>query len=277
MIATKSLHYQRIAQAIKFIRDHHKQQPALEDIAEHVQLSPTHFHRLFSEWAGTSPKKFLQYLTVHHARQLLQERPQTTLFDAAHETGLSGTSRLHDLFVTLEGMTPAEYKQGARNLTIRYQFAPTLFGTVLIASTDKGLCHLSFEEDLSTDSLRKQFPNAAFIEEACTLHGKALQIFKGKELSDIKLHLKGTPFQLKVWESLLTIPEGRLSTYGKLAEQTGKPGASRAVGKAIGSNPIAYLIPCHRVVQATGAVGGYRWGCTRKAAIIGWESVRMYS
>ena len=277
MTSTESLRYQRIARAIIYVRANHKQQPSLDEIAERIHLNPSHFHRLFIEWAGTSPKKFFQYISVNHAKRLLQENRQTTLFDTAYETGLSDTSRLHDLFVNIEVMTPAEYKNGGQELTVRYHFNSTPFGHILVASTAKGICYLAFEEEHTIDNLVKQFPDALFIQEPDAMQQAALQVLHGQALPKIKLHLKSTPFQLKVWESLLKIPEGKLSTYGKLAGEIGMPSASRAVGTAVGNNPVAYLIPCHRVVQAAGTVGGYRWGCTRKAAIIGWESARLYS
>ncbi len=201
-----------------------------------------------------------------------------TLFDAAHETGLSGTGRLHDLFVNIEGMTPAEYKNGGKNLHINYSFAESPFGNLLVASTPKGICYMAFaeEETKALEDLRAKFPNARFQQKLDLLQQNALSIFQNdwSKLGEIKLHLKGTDFQLKVWETLLKIPMGKLSTYGAIAEQIGNPKASRAVGTAIGSNPVAFLIPCHRVIQSSGIFGGYMWGTTRKTAIIGWESAK---
>jgi AraC family transcriptional regulator of adaptative response/methylated-DNA-[protein]-cysteine methyltransferase len=273
----QALNYQRIADAIGYINDHFKEQPTLEEVASHVHLSPFHFQRLFSEWAGTTPKKFLQFISLEHAKQLLTEQ-KATLFDTAFDIGLSGTGRLHDLFISMEGMTPAEYKNGGSNLTVRYSFAETPFGRLIVASTDKGICYMAFDKDdeEALNNLRLRFPNALFTQQQDRMQQNALSIFQNdrSRLPEIKLHLKGTPFQMKVWEALLTIPMGSLSTYGQIAAQAGNPGASRAVGTAIGSNPVAYLIPCHRVIQSTGQIGGYRWGSTRKSAMIGWECVR---
>jgi AraC family transcriptional regulator, regulatory protein of adaptative response / methylated-DNA-[protein]-cysteine methyltransferase len=272
------LNYRRVEAAIAFIGDNFRRQPSLDEIAAHVSLSPAHFQRLFSDWAGTSPKKFLQYISLGHAKELLKDK-SATLFDATLETGLSSTSRLHDLFISIEGMTPAEYRNGGKSLVIRYSFHPTLFGNVLVASTEKGVCHIAFDdsEENALAQLGARFPMAAFISEADLAHTNALRIFYGfaDDLPQVKLHLKGSEFQLKVWEALLKIPAGELSTYGKLASGIGQPSASRAVGTAIGSNPVAFLIPCHRVIQSTGHFGGYMWGPARKAAIIGWESAKV--
>nr|WP_290935429.1 methylated-DNA--[protein]-cysteine S-methyltransferase [Haliscomenobacter sp.] len=232
---------------------------------------------MFSEWAGTSPKKFLQYISVEHAKKLLKEE-QATLFDTAYETGLSGTSRLHDLFINIEGMTPAEYKNGAKNLDINYSFAESPFGNLIVASTNKGVCFMGFYEDEPTAfaALQAHFPNAEFSRKLDMIQQNALFIFQNdwSKLHEIKLHLKGTDFQLKVWETLLKIPMGQLATYGAIAQKIGNPNASRAVGTAIGSNPVAFLIPCHRVIQSTGTFGGYMWGPTRKTAMIGWEGAK---
>lgn len=273
--------YDRIAQAIEYINQHFKSQPGLDEIAEKIHLSPAHFQRLFTEWAGTSPKKFLQYVSLEYAKKLLKEAHKPTLFDAAYETGLSSTSRLHDLFVSIEGMTPAEYQNGGKNLQINYSFAESPFGSLIIASTSKGVCHMAFQEDepQALDELRTRFPHAALQQKLDLYQQNALFIFQNdwSRLPEIKLHLKGTDFQLKVWESLLKIPMGKLATYGGVAEQIGNPNASRAVGTAIGSNPVAFLIPCHRVIQSSGVLGGYMWGTTRKTAIIGWEGAKTNS
>ena len=272
------LNFTRIAEAIDYIQANFKTQPTLEEVAEKVHLSPFHFQRLFTDWAGTSPKKFLQYVSVEHAKKLLKDN-QASLFDTAHETGLSGTGRLHDLFINIEGMTPAEYKNGGKNLLIHYSFAQSPFGNVIVASTPKGICYIAFEEDESTafETLKSHYPNAIFKQLLDTAQQNALLIFSHdwSKLNSIKLHLKGTDFQLKVWETLLKIPMGQLSTYGTIAKRIQHPKASRAVGTAIGSNPIAFLIPCHRVIQSSGAFGGYMWGSTRKAAIIGWEAAQL--
>lgn len=274
------INYNRIAEAIEYIKQNFKEQPNLDEVAEKVHLSPFHFQRMFTEWAGTSPKKFLQYISVEHAKKLLKEN-QNTVFDVAHETGLSGTSRLHDLFVNVEGMTPAEYKNGGQNLNINYSFAESPFGNIIVASTQKGICYMAFYDNEmgGLGELKSRFPNATFNQKLDLIQQNALFIFQNdwSKLHQIKLHLKGTDFQLKVWETLLKIPIGHLSTYGTIAERIEKPNASRAVGTAIGSNPVAFLIPCHRVIQSTGHLGGYMWGTTRKTAIIGWESARIHS
>lgn len=275
-----TINYTRIAQAIEYIQTNFKQQPRLEEVASALHLSPAHFQRLFTEWAGTSPKKFLQFTSIAYAKWLLKEK-QVSLFDATFETGLSSTSRLHDLFITLEGMTPAEYQNGGEQLTINYSFSSSVFGRVLIASTVKGICHLVFmeDEDEALQDLIAKFPKAKFQAELDLQQTQALQIFQRNtpDLNQIKLHLKGTDFQLKVWQSLLTIPMGSLTTYGAIATQIENPKASRAVGTAIGSNPVAFLIPCHRVIQSSGILGNYMWGATRKKAIIGWEGVQVYN
>lgn len=278
MTIQEEINYSRIAEAISFIKENFKEQPSLEQIAEHVNLSPFHFQKMFTDWAGTTPKKFLQYISTEYAKKLLKEN-QASLFDAAFETGLSGTSRLHDMFVTFEGMTPAEYKNGGKSLAINYSFAESPFGSLIVASTTKGVCYMAFEDDQEKafDHLIRKFPNAAFARKLDINQQNALFIFQNDwgKLPQIKIHLKGTAFQLKVWESLLKIPMGSLSSYGAIAEKIGFPGASRAVGTAIGSNPIAFLIPCHRVIQSSGTLGGYMWGNTRKTAIIGWEGARI--
>lgn len=271
------MNYNRIAAAITYIRNNFKQQPELEDIAAEVHLSPFHFQRLFSDWAGVSPKKFVQYLSVEYAKSILQ-KPENTLADAAFETGLSGTGRLHDLFVKIEGMTPGEYKNGGEQLHINCSFAESPFGTMLVASTTKGICYMAFVEDeqVAFAALHQRFPNAEYRQVTDLIQQNALYIFTQdwSRLHEIKLHIKGTAFQLKVWEALLKIPMGKLSTYSALAHSIENAGASRAVGTAIGDNPVAFLIPCHRVIKATGETGGYHWGPVRKTAIIGWEAAK---
>ena len=278
MIEQEQIHYERIGKAIEFIKDNFKDQPSLDDVAAAVNLSPYHFQRLFTEWAGVSPKKFIQYISLEYAKSLLQEE-RSTLLDAAHETGLSSTSRLHDLFVNIERMTPGEFKNGGESLVIKYCFAESPFGQIIIASTPKGICHISFEENKkhALSKLKKTFPNASYHQVIDKFQQDALFIFQKdwSRLDEIKLHIYSTPFQLKVWESLLKIPEGRLTTYGSVAKSIGDSKASRAVGTAIGNNPVAFLIPCHRVIQSTGNLGGYMWGATRKSAIIGWEASRV--
>lgn len=268
------LNYNRIAKTIEFISNNFRDQPDLSEVAKQVHLSPFHFQRLFSEWAGTTPKKFLQYISVEHAKLMLKYK-RATLFDAAFETGLSGTGRLHELFINIEGMTPAEYKNGGKNISINYYFFESPFGKLIIASTSKGICFMTFEDDETKafNELQNHFPNATFLKQSDLQQQNALSVFQNNRtnLARIKLHIKGTTFQLKVWEALLKIPMGKLSTYGNLAAQIGNTKAYRAVGTALGNNPVAYLIPCHRVIQSTGNIGGYKWGSVRKTAIIGWE------
>ncbi|WP_288245180.1 methylated-DNA--[protein]-cysteine S-methyltransferase [uncultured Chryseobacterium sp.] len=279
MSRQEQIDYQRIAKAIEYIQSNFKLQPNLDEVAEKVNLSPAHFQKIFTDWAGTSPKKFLQFISLEHAKNLLKKE-KASLFDAALETGLSSTSRLHDLFVNIEGMSPAEYKNGGKNLRINYSFSESPFGKIITASTEKGICYMAFEEnkEQALKDLQNKFPNASFFEKEDELQHNALSIFNKdwSKLNTIKLHLKGTDFQLKVWESLLKIPLGKLSTYGNLANEIGSPKASRAVGTAIGSNPVAFLIPCHRVIQSSGKIGGYMWGSDRKQMIIGWESAKIY-
>jgi AraC family transcriptional regulator of adaptative response/methylated-DNA-[protein]-cysteine methyltransferase len=280
MTTQQTINFNRIAEAIGYIKQNFKEQPNLDVVAEKVHLSPHHFQRMFTDWAGVSPKKFLQYISVEHAKSVLKEK-EATLFDAAHETGLSGTGRLHDLFVNIEGMTPGEFKNGGESLAINYSYAESPFGDILVASTSKGICHMAFAdgEQEALGALQSKFPNAQYKQMVDLIQQNALYIFTHdwKKLNTIKLHLKGTEFQLKVWEALLKVPMGKLSTYGNIAEEIKNPSASRAVGTAIGSNPVAFLIPCHRVIQSTGVFGGYMWGPTRKTAMIGWEAARTSS
>jgi AraC family transcriptional regulator of adaptative response/methylated-DNA-[protein]-cysteine methyltransferase len=278
METQQQIDFNRIAASIAFIKEHFKSQPSLEQIAEHVHLSPFHFQRMFQDWAGVSPKKFIQYLTIEHAKNMLKENC-STLFDTAYESGLSGTGRLHDLFINIEGMTPGEYKNGGASLTINYSFAESPFGNIIVASTHKGICYMAFADEgrgIGFDTLRSTFPNARYQQLVDNFQQHALFIFDQdwSKIKEIKLHLKGTPFQIKVWETLLQVPTGTLTTYAQLAERTGNKLASRAVGSAVGANPVALLIPCHRVIKSTGDTGNYHWGSSRKQAIIGWEAVR---
>lgn len=270
--------FDRIAEAITFLKSHFQEQPSLHDLANAVHLSPFHLQRLFQEWAGTTPKKFLQYVSIDYARKRLAESA-TSLTDVAFDTGLSSTSRLHDLFVSIEGMTPHIYRKGGATLHIQCAVSDTVFGPIFIGATNRGVCFVGFferEEDAFLD-LKRRFPEAHYSYEHNPFHSQITQFFTRdwSNLAEIKLHLKGTPFQLKVWESLLRIPQGGLTTYGQIAAGLQQPAASRAVGSAVGNNPVAYLIPCHRVIQASGALGGYMWGTARKEAIIGWEAAQI--
>ncbi len=271
--------YDRIEKAILFLKQNFKEQPDLDEVARQVHVSPFHFQRLFKEWAGVSPKKFLQFISVEYAKNLLNQK--LSLSDVSFETGLSGTGRLHDLFIGIEGMTPGEFKNGGHALQIHYSFAETAFGDIIIASTPKGICHLAFvkEEEHGIEDLQSAFPNAGLIQKTDLVQQDALRFFTGdwSDLKKVKLHLKGTPFQIKVWQSLLRIPFGDISTYSNIAGDIQHPKASRAVGTAIGNNPVAYLIPCHRVIKSSGIIGDYHWGSARKTAILGWEGVRAHA
>ncbi|MEI7012723.1 bifunctional helix-turn-helix domain-containing protein/methylated-DNA--[protein]-cysteine S-methyltransferase [Leptospira licerasiae] len=269
--------FDRIADAIFYLRKNFKTQPSLEDVAGKLKLSTHHFQRMFTEWAGVSPKKFLQYTTLEYAKSLLKENG-SSLLDTALDSGLSGTGRLHDLFINIEGMTPGEYKNGGKDLSINYSYAECPFGKLLVASTPKGICYISFFESEKKvfQDLKSIFPNATYNQTVDMIQQNALFIFTHdwSQLSKIKLHLKGTDFQLKVWETLLKVPMGKLSTYGQIGEQMGNPKATRAIGTAIGNNPVAFLIPCHRVIRSSGEFGEYHWGDSRKVAMIGWEAAK---
>lgn len=269
--------YERIARAIEYITQNIKEQPSLDQVAEIVHLSPFHFQRIFTEWAGVSPKKFLQFLTVEYAKKILSDVNSKTLSETAIQAGLSGTSRLHDLFITIEGMTPGEYKNGGANLNIQYSLRDSQFGKYLIASTGKGISNLYFfdrDEHKIISELKATWINAK-IQEGSDINQEKVVRFFNHDFSDsekIKLHLKGTEFQIKVWEALLKIPQGALSTYGQIANNIEQPNAPRAVGTAIGSNQVGFIIPCHRVIKSVGGIGEFRWGSTRKRAMIGWEA-----
>ncbi|HTS46077.1 MAG TPA: methylated-DNA--[protein]-cysteine S-methyltransferase [Puia sp.] len=271
--------YYRVAQALKYIKDNMQEQPKLEDVARNIHVSPFHFQRLFTDWAGISPKKFLQYISVEHAKQILRQNGNS-VYDAAYETGLSGTGRLHDLFVNIEGMTPGEYKNGGQNLSIQYSLNECQFGNYIIASTPKGICNLLFFEKSARsalDELKGLWPNAKIFEETNPLHQSVQNFFNDDftQADKIKLYLRGTPFQIKVWETLLRIPEAHLSSYSNIANAIGRPGSQRSVGTAIGNNPVGFIIPCHRVIKNLGDIGEYRWGAERKMAMIGWEAAKM--
>lgn len=269
--------YERIEEAIHYLQQNFKQQPDLDAIAAHVHMSAFHFQRMFTQWAGVSPKKFLQFLSIEYAKSILQKN--SSIADVSFETGLSSPSRLHDLFINLEGMTPGEYKNGGEALTISYSYESTPFGSIFIASTSKGICKLVFinEKIDELQELKTLFYNAIIKEQSTELHENIVKVFQSnwQQAVPVNLHVKATPFQLQVWQALLKIPLGNVTTYGSIAEAIHNPNASRAVGTAIGSNPVAFLIPCHRVIQSTGVFGQYHWGATRKASIIGWEAAKI--
>ncbi len=263
--------YERIERAIRYIEANAEHQPMLDDIAAHIGLSPYHFQRLFTDWAGISPKRFMQCLTIQAAKKLLDEsRP---VLEAAFDVGLSSPSRLHDLFVSVDAVTPGEYKSLGTGLEITYGFQPTPFGDCLIATTERGVCGLSFVDDKekSLEQLKSEWANAKFIRDDSSVKHVAGMIFSNKN-EGMKIFMKGTNFQIKVWTAVLRLPAGVFASYGDIARLINMPKASRAVGTALGQNSIGYLIPCHRVLRETGAVTGYRWGAERKKAMMVYES-----
>ena len=270
MTTAEQIQFARIAAAIEFLYDH-REQPDLAAVAAHVHISPQHLQRQFQQWAGISPKKMLQHISIENAKRILHA--QGSVQNAALESGLSGTGRLHDLFVSMEGMTPGEYKNGGAGLRIDWQLVPSPYGNVLVANTAKGICFLSFADDSAAETARLHalFPNAELRNSAIPMPAQALRALQHPPKQPIALHIKGTPFQLKVWQALLNIPCGQLADYGTLARRIGHPNACRAVGTAVGSKPVAVLIPCHRVIRQTGMIGGYRWHRGRKIALLGRE------
>jgi AraC family transcriptional regulator of adaptative response/methylated-DNA-[protein]-cysteine methyltransferase len=268
--------YERVANIIRFLDRHHTEQPELHDLAAAAGLSPFHFHRLFSTWAGATPKDFLQCLTVEHVKELL--RDGRNIFDVALDAGLSGPGRLHDLCVSLEAASPGEMKNGGAGMQIDYGFIDTPFGEALIAETKRGVCHLSFVDrggrNVARELLASQWPGAKLNRNDSRIAELAARIFSpARSTTDrpLRAFVRGTAFQLKVWRALLRVPAGGLTSYGRLAKAIGQTSAARAVGSAVGANPIAFIIPCHRVIRETGALGHYHWDPIRKRAILGWE------
>lgn len=297
MLSTEAINYQqlsddysRIEQALNYLEAHYQEQPSLNDVAASIGLSEYHFQRLFTRWVGISPKRFLQFVTKERAKELLDG--SASLLEVAYQTGLSGPSRLHDLFVSCEAVTPGEYKLHGEGLTIQYGFHPSPFGRVLLAMTERGVCGLAFagasgEED-ALDDLYRRWRKARLLEDRTATAPLVEQIFPLSEFiggesqpretaSDRSVHLflNGTNFQIKVWEALLRVPPGALTTYQDIANRIGMPKAARAVGQAVGANPVAFIIPCHRVIRKLGVLGGYRWGVARKQAILSWEMARQ--
>ena len=275
--------YERIARVIRFLDEHHTEQPTLETLAEQAGLSSFHFHRLFASWAGVTPKDFIQCLTFSHARDLL--RRGESVMNVALDAGLSGPGRLHDLCVNLEAASPGEIKSNGANLLITAGFTDTPFGNCLIGETPRGICHLSFIEiksrEAATAELRRDWPNARVRWDDSAAARLAAIAFKpqgdeGKPQS-LRAFVRGTAFQLRVWRALLQVPAGAVTSYSRLAETIDHPQAARAVGSAVGQNRLAFLIPCHRVIRETGVLGNYRWGETRKRAMLLWESSRSSS
>lgn len=269
--------WRRMGRAIHFLSARYLSQPSLEDAAAAVSLSPFHFQRLFTRYVGVSPKNFVGHLTLGHAKADLSRGK--SLLDTALDAGLSGPSRLHDLCLKIEAMTPGEYAKGGAGVDIDYGFYPCPFGIALVMATRKGVCGLSFgdegEEKKIFADMRARWPKANYRQAPERTAEIARQVFDAKsDGGDLPLHLLGTPFQVKVWEALLAIPEGRVSTYRAIAGQVGNVSASRAVGTAVGRNPIALLIPCHRVLGSDGALHGYHWGLERKRAMLAVEAAR---
>lgn len=268
--------YLRIEQAILYLENHYKDQPNLDEVAANVGLSEYHFQRLFTRWAGVSPKRFLQFVTKESAKELLDK--SENLLDTTHQVGLSSLGRLHDLFVTTEAVTPGEYKSRGDGVTIRYGIHLTPFGKCLIGLTERGICHLGFvqgSEGEAIDNLVRDWKEAKMIEDyraTAALVGPIFDLRFKARIKPLTLHLRGTNFQLKVWEALLQIPAGSVSTYEGIAGRIGQPLATRAVGTAIGHNPIAVLIPCHRVIRKAGDFGKYRYGTLRKKALLAYEN-----
>ncbi len=271
-----SRHYAQVAEAIAFIRGHARAQPTLEEVAAAVHVSPCHLQRQFSEWAGISPKRFLQYLTKRYAKEQLRRSIDT--LSVAADAGLSSTSRLHDLMVSCEAMTPGEIKLGGRGLTIGFGFAPSPFGAALVAWTPRGVCHFAFstaEPAAMSAGLAREWPNALLVRDDVRAHTLVREIFpESPTRGRVHLVLRGTNFQIKVWEALIHTEFGRLVTYRQLAHGIGSPRGQRAVGSALAANQIAYLIPCHRVIRDSGDTGQYRWGPERKLAMLAWEAGR---
>ncbi|NEP80437.1 MAG: methylated-DNA--[protein]-cysteine S-methyltransferase [Okeania sp. SIO3B3] len=276
-MSAESEDYKRIASAIAFIHKNHLNQPSLSTIAQHIGLSECHFQRLFTRWAGISPKRFLQYLTLEYAKSRISKTK--SLLDLTFDVGLSSPGRLHDLFVNLEAVSPGEYKEGGRGMIIYYGLHDTPFGKSLIATTARGVCNLHFldmvDEQTAEEIIRNSWSNAKVIRDQNATQSLCQMIFHSRNFENQKpltLLVKGTNFQIQVWRALLRIPSGGVVTYQTIADTIERPTASRAVGNAVGKNPIGYLIPCHRVIRSSGEIGNYRWGMERKSAILSWEA-----
>lgn len=272
--------YARVSDVIASLSENWRDQPSLETLAEKVHLSPEHLQRLFTRWAGISPKGFLQALTLDHARTMLQN--SASILETSLEVGLSGPSRLHDLFVTHEGMSPGAWKNKGEGLAINYGFHPSPFGLALVMASEHGMCGLAFSdqggETAALADMTRRWPNARCTEDSARTAPYAAQIFGDSRLrpgQPLRVTFIGTDFEIRVWETLLKIPVGQATTYGDIASHIGKPKAARAVGAAVGKNPISFVVPCHRVIGKSGALTGYHWGLTRKKAILGWEQGQL--
>lgn len=281
-MTTQSKNYRRIEQAIEFLASNFQEQPDLEEMAARLNLSKYHFQRIFKEWAGVTPIQFLRYLTIAYAKERLKE--SQSVLETSLDSGLSSPGRLHELFITFEAMTPGEYKARGVGLDIDYGYHETPFGRCLIATTRRGICALRFlsqgDRGGILNELRREWPLANFVESPEKTKTVTEDLFSDREKDgskEIRLFLKGTNFQVKVWEALLMVPPGMLTCYSHLAAIVEEPAAARAVANAVARNPIAYLIPCHRVIRKVGQIHGYRWGIARKKAMIGWEAVKFDS
>jgi AraC family transcriptional regulator of adaptative response/methylated-DNA-[protein]-cysteine methyltransferase len=276
-LAAAAADYDVVRRAIGHIRGHWREQPEIESIAEAAGVTPTELHHLFRRWAGLTPKAFLQALTLDGARQLL--RDSASVLDATYEVGLSGPGRLHDLFVTHEAMSPGEWKSGGEGLTVFFGFHPSPFGSALVMATERGLAGLAFadpgEERAALADMKARWPRAAYVEDSARTAGIARRIFDSSQWQQdkpLRVVLIGTDWEVRVWEALMQIPMGRLTTYSDIASKIHKPAAARAVGAAVGKNPVSFVVPCHRVVGKSGDLTGYHWGITRKRAMLGWEA-----
>ena len=270
-------HHAVIARAIDYIGDTIEAQPGLDEIAGAVGMSPAHFQRVFSQWVGVSPKRYQQYLTLGHAKALLRER--FTTLEAADSVGLSGSGRLHDLFLRWEAMSPGDYAKGGEGLEIRWGWFESPFGPALVMGTEKGICGIALAAEMgpeaAMDDLTRRWPRAAFVEDPMALRPWVMSAFGAEgRVAETPLFLIGAPFQIKVWEALITIPSGQVTTYSELACAVGNPRAVRAVGTAVGRNPVSWLIPCHRALRKSGGLGGYHWGLPVKRALLAWEAAR---
>ena len=278
--ASPSTDYERVRRIVAFISERWREQPSLEDIAAHVGLSTTHVHHLFRRWCGLSPKAFLQAITLDNAKALLAD--SASVLEATYEVGLSGPARLHDLFVTHEAMTPGDYRSGASGLTLRFGFHESPFGEAILVATERGLAGLGFvdggDRAAALADMTRRWPKASYVEDADATAPLARRIFDPlawRAEQPLRVVLIGTDFEVRVWQTLLRVPLGRATTYSDIAARLGKPSASRAVGAAVGKNPISFVVPCHRVLGRSGALTGYHWGLTRKQAILGWEQGRL--
>jgi AraC family transcriptional regulator of adaptative response/methylated-DNA-[protein]-cysteine methyltransferase len=276
-LATAAADYDVVRRAIGHIRDHWREQPEIDAIAEAAGVTPTELHHLFRRWAGLTPKAFLQALTLDGARQLL--RDSASVLDATYEVGLSGPGRLHDLFVTHEAMSPGEWKAGGQGTTIRFGFHPSPFGRALVMATERGLAGLAFadagEEASALADMKRRWPRANFVADDARTAPIAMRIFDPSQWQQdrpLRVVLIGTDWEVRVWEALLKIPMGSVATYSGIAGKVCTPNAARAIGAAVGKNPVAFVVPCHRVIGKAGALTGYHWGITRKHAMLGWEA-----